>query len=56
MYSNITYIVLAGNGVVQWLRHCATTGGSRVRLPMVSLIFDDIILLIALWHWGRLSL
>jgi hypothetical protein len=24
MYSNITYIALAGNGVVQWLRHCAT--------------------------------
>jgi hypothetical protein len=31
------------------------TGGSRVRFPIVSGFFIDIILSVALWHWGQLS-
>ena len=43
-------------GAVGW---CNTlkAGRSRVRFPMVSLEFlIDIILPVALWPWGRLSL
>jgi hypothetical protein len=49
------YIANRGTAVAQWLRYCATY--RKVRFQMVSLeFFIDIILLIALWPWGRLSL
>ena len=45
----------ARGGAVGW-GTALHTGRSRVRLPMVSLgYFIDIILLTALWPWGRLS-
>jgi hypothetical protein len=51
----ITYVV--GTAVAEWLRHCATNkkvAGSI--LDGVMEFFIDIILLIALRPWGRLSL
>jgi hypothetical protein len=51
---------LANSGIYSANYLCATeqqTGRSRVRFPIVSLeYFIDIILPIALWSWGRLSL
>jgi hypothetical protein len=45
---------------VRWRSGSGTTlqtGRSQVRSPMVSLeFFSDIILLVALWPWGRISL
>jgi hypothetical protein len=40
-----------------WLRHCATRRRSRVPLPMSSCHFSiHLILPVALWPWGGLSL
>jgi hypothetical protein len=46
----------ARGGAVGW-GTALQTGTSRVRFPMVSLeFFSDIIVSVALWTWGRLSL
>ena len=55
-YYSPTYFGRFCGGAVGW-RTALQVGRSRVRFPMVSLeFFIDIILLAALWTWGRLSL
>jgi uncharacterized membrane protein YhaH (DUF805 family) len=53
----IIIIIIGGlGGAVGW-GTALQTERSRVRFPMVSVdFFIDIILLVALWPWGRLSL
>jgi len=47
----------SGTAVAQWLRCALQIGRSLVRFQVVSLeFFIDIIFLIGIWPWGRLSL
>jgi hypothetical protein len=56
LYKLYTLYNGARGGAVGW-GTALQTGTSRVRFPMVSLeFFIDIIVLVALWPWGRLSL
>ena len=51
------YLFIVGTAVAQWLRCCATNRKVAGSIPAgVNGYFIDIILPIALWPWGRLSL
>ena len=59
-HNNINYLTYIKHGVrggaVGW-GTALQTGRSRVRLPLESLeFFSDLLLPVALWLWGRLSL
>jgi hypothetical protein len=60
MYRNCMDLIMFRCGIsplFQIPNTALQTGRSRVRFPMVSLeFFIGIILSVALWHWGRLSL
>ena len=54
---DIGYYYKGARGSAVGLDTALKAGRSRVRFPMLSLeFFIDIILLVALWPWGRLSL
>jgi hypothetical protein len=51
------YVQGGGGGGKRWPSWLRQAGTSRVRFPMVSLeFFIDIIVSVALWPWGPLSL
>jgi hypothetical protein len=56
LFSKVKLTAGVRGGAVGW-GTALQAGRSRVRFPMVSLeFFIDIILLVALWPWGQLSL
>ena len=56
-YISNLLLIKWGTRRCSWLRYCATSRKAAVWFPKVSLqFFIDIILPVALWPWGRLSL